>query len=88
MRAVPLRTDKLAVPTADVASHTRESLSATGVTKPAHAANHRVLERRGVVPPLARQLCPARSRAIGESQRPRRTTAMTTTRRPSRFVQR
>src|SRR6202022_903606 len=43
----------LAVPPADVTTHACKSLSATWVTKPTHAADHRLLERGRIVPPVA-----------------------------------
>src|SRR5207237_7076498 len=46
--AAPL--PELTIPTAEIASHAVEPLSATGITKATHAANHRILECRGVVP--------------------------------------
>src|SRR5205085_11963895 len=50
-RAAPNR--ELTIPPAEIASHAGEPLSATRITKAAHAANHRILECRGVVPSVA-----------------------------------
>ena len=44
---------ELALPAAEVTSDPRQPLAATGITKPARAANDRVLERSRIVPPVA-----------------------------------
>src|SRR4051812_19328386 len=47
---------QLALPAADVIPRAGQSLSATPVTKPAHAANDRLLERRAIVPSRGREM--------------------------------
>ena len=73
-RSAPCRCARSACrPTSHVTSHAGKPLAAARVAEAAHAANHRLLQRLGVVPPVAAHAARARSPATAGSRCPRRT---------------